>query len=93
MSSTFSVTFVFILVASMEAEIVKRSPLNIGSNSRTWGTSSRKTYDSYSSNAANTSSAAAEWKGNPIEYTIGGVLSGSEGIDHYFTQILSVSFY
>ena len=32
------------------------------------------------------------WSGrNPTEYTIGGVLSGSEGIERYFTQILSVS--
>ena len=30
-------------------------------------------------------------KNNPNEYTIGGVLSGSSGIDHKFTQVLSVS--
>ena len=32
------------------------------------------------------------WSGrNPTEYTIGGVLSGSEGTEKYFTQTLSVS--
>lgn len=34
---------------------------------------------------------APKWEGNPKEYTIGGVLSGLEGMEHYFTQILSVS--
>ena len=32
-----------------------------------------------------------EWHGNPRQYTIGGVLSGVDGIDHFFTQTLSVS--
>ena len=32
------------------------------------------------------------WSGrNPTEYTIGGVLSGAEGIERHFTQILGVS--
>ena len=32
------------------------------------------------------------WGGrNPTEYTIGGVLSGAEGIERHFTQTLSVS--
>ena len=30
-------------------------------------------------------------KNNPNEYTIGGVLSGREGIDHHFIQTLNVS--
>ena len=30
-------------------------------------------------------------KHNPNEYTIGGVLSGKEGIDHHFIQTLNVS--
>ena len=30
-------------------------------------------------------------KDNPNEYTIGGVLSGKDGIDHYFISTLSVS--
>ena len=41
-----------------------------------------------------TSAAASNgtWSGrNPTEYTIGGVLSGSEGVERHFTQILSVS--
>ena len=32
-------------------------------------------------------------KNNPNEYTIGGVLSGAEGIDHFFIKTLSVSIY
>ena len=30
-------------------------------------------------------------KSNPDEYTIGGVLSGTSDVGHYFSQILSVS--
>ena len=33
----------------------------------------------------------AEWKTNPSEYTIGGVLSGERGVQEYFTRILAVS--
>ena len=88
----------------------KRSPLNIGSNSRrtriqtknkskskskssssnSAGGSSYTYSDSSTANSINTSSGSV-WKGNPDEYTIGGVLSGKSGVEHYFTRILSVS--
>ena len=80
----------------------KRSPLNIGSNSRrtriqtktkSKSKSAGSTYtysDSSTSNSINTSSGSV-WKGNPDEYTIGGVLSGKSGVEHYFTRVLSVS--
>ena len=80
----------------------KRSPLNIGQNSRrtriqtktkSKSKSAGSTYtysDSSTSNSINTSSESV-WKGNPDEYTIGGVLSGKSGIEHYFTRVLSVS--
>ena len=47
-----------------------------------------------SDSAASTTAAGGNgtWGGrNPTEYTIGGVLSGSEGIERHFTQTLSVS--
>ena len=77
----------------------KRSPLDIGQNSRKQNsrTSSKTRSNSgYSfSDASNTnnnsSGSGSIWTGNPEEYTIGGVLSGSSGIEHYFTQVLSVS--
>ena len=87
----------------------KRSPLNIGSNSRRTriqtknksksksksssnsASGSSYTYsDSSTANSINTSSGSV-WKGNPDEYTIGGVLSGKSGVEHYFTRVLSVS--
>ena len=88
----------------------KRSPLNIGSNSRrtriqtknkskskskssssnSAGGSSYTYSDSSTANSINTSSGSV-WKGNPDEYTIGGVLSGKSGVEHYFTRVLSVS--
>ena len=88
----------------------KRSPLNIGQNSRrtriqtknkskskskssssnSAGGSSYTYSDSSTANSINTSSGSV-WKGNPDEYTIGGVLSGKSGVEHYFTRVLSVS--
>ena len=80
----------------------KRSPLNIGQNSRrtriqtktkSKSKSAGSTYtysDSSTSNSINTSSGSV-WKGNPDEYTIGAVLSGKSGVEHYFTRVLSVS--
>ena len=44
-----------------------------------------------SDSAAASGAANGTWSGrNPTEYTIGGVLSGAEGIERHFTQILSV---
>ena len=46
-----------------------------------------------SDSAASTAAGGnGTWSGrNPTEYTIGGVLSGSEGIERHFTETLSVS--
>ncbi|XP_059080362.1 glutamate [NMDA] receptor subunit 1-like isoform X1 [Tigriopus californicus] len=61
------------------------------SNSRTEVTTSA--YPSYPTEGGHTyvenTTGAPIWEGNPTEYTIGGVLSGLEGVEHYFTQILS----
>ena len=46
--------------------------------------------DEQQNNQSNTYNGLT-WQGNPREYTIGGVLSGKDGIDHFFTQTLSVS--
>lgn len=82
----------------------KRSPLDIGGRSRgdKWSSSpSEHTRDTgylYSSDASganfnkNNASQKVTFKGNPNEYTIGGVLSGTKDVEHYFTQVLSVSF-
>ena len=74
----------------------KRSPIDIGQNRRKdWGKTSSKSSNSYSySDATNTgsiNSSGSAWTGNPTEYTIGGVLSGSVGIEQYFTRVLRVS--
>ena len=48
--------------------------------------------DSAASSAASAAGGNGTWSGrNPSEYTIGGVLSGAEGIERHFTQTLSVS--
>ena len=79
----------------------KRNPLNIGQNNRrtriqTKNKSKSKsggyTYSASDSSTSNSNtSSGGVWKGNPDEYTIGGVLSGKSGVEHYFTRVLSVS--
>ena len=72
------------------SSVEKRSPLDLGSyGSRDrWTAKSDKSY-SYSDQNKNQSWDV--FKGNPTEYTIGGVLSGAPGVEFYFTQVLSVS--
>ena len=72
----------------------KRSPIDIGQNRRKdWGKSKSSNSYSYSdaTNTGSINSSGSAWTGNPTEYTIGGVLSGSVGIEQYFTRVLRVS--
>jgi hypothetical protein len=77
--------------------LVKRSPLDLGSNSRqkTSNSNSNKKngYTFHDNNSGGSNNATNKWVSNPVEYTIGGVLSGAPGIDHYFRQVLSVSVF
>lgn len=94
----FAVLFLCLLptMASMDGGYgrIKRSPLDLSANSRTRTTSSTSSNQNGYSFAPDGATSAGNnsgqgWTGNPREYTIGGVLSGEPGIDHYFTQILS----
>lgn len=74
----------------------KRTPLDIGGRSRDKWSSSEHTRDTgylYSSDSGASFKNASQkaFTGNPNEYTIGGVLSGTKDVEHYFTQVLSVS--
>ena len=46
---------------------------------------------SSSSSGFNGSLAGGEWTGNPVNYTVGGVLSGGDGIKAHFVKVLKVS--
>ncbi len=78
----------------------KRSPLDIGGR-RTFDTFQNKwsnvensdttyLYSSDSSKTGKNNASFTAFKGNPNEYTIGGVLSGAQDVEFYFTQVLSV---
>ena len=88
MTSLLVLCCLFLPVLSLE----KRSPLDLGSlgtRDRWTPKSDKKSYNSYSDQNKNHSFEV--FKGNPTEYTIGGVLSGAPGVEFYFTQVLSVS--
>ena len=90
MTSLLLLCCLFLPVLSLE----KRSPLDLGSlGSRdrwTPNKSDKKPY-SYSADQNKNNRSFEVFKGNPTEYTIGGVLSGAPGVEFYFTQVLSVS--
>ena len=87
MTSLLVLCCLFLPVLSLE----KRSPLDLGSlgTRDRWTPKSDKSYNSY--NEQNKNHSFEVFKGNPTEYTIGGVLSGAPGVEFYFTQVLSVS--
>ena len=69
----------------------KRSPLDLSRNrDRARSDNSRSTSYSYNSDTTKVN-ATSQWVANPLVYTIGGVLSGSRGVEEYFTQVLRVS--
>ena len=87
MTSLLVLCCLFLPVLSLE----KRSPLDLGSlgTRDRWAPKSDKSYNNY--NEQNKNHSFEVFKGNPTEYTIGGVLSGAPGVEFYFTQVLSVS--
>ena len=89
MTSLLVLCCLFLPVLSLE----KRSPLDLGSlgTRDRWTPKSDKSYNSY--NEQNKNHSFEVFKGNPTEYTIGGVLSGAPGVEFYFTQVLSVSLF
>ena len=90
MTSLLLLCCLFLPVLSLE----KRSPLDLGSlGSRDrWTPNKSDKKSSYSYSADQNKNRSFEvFKGNPTEYTIGGVLSGAPGVEFYFTQVLSVS--
>ena len=68
----------------------KRSPLDLSRNRDRARSSDRSTSYSYSSDSSKVN-VTSQWVANPLIYTIGGVLSGSQGVEEYFTQVLRVS--
>ena len=86
-----SLLLFFSLFLPVLSSIEKRSPLDLGS----YGSRDRwtpKSDNSYSYSDQNKNHSRDVFKGNPTEYTIGGVLSGAPGVEFYFTQVLSVSY-
>ena len=71
----------------------KRSPLDLSRNRDRARSSDNSRSNSYSYSSDSTKvNVTSQWVANPLIYTIGGVLSGSQGVEEYFTQVLRVSY-